>query len=340
MPPTWDFPRIGARRQLKRAVEEYWAGTIDPEELAAAAAELRRQHWQLQQSLGIEHVPSQRFLALRSRARYGGDARGGAETVRMVGRRGRSDHVFQHGPRGRRAAASAHHQVVRQNYHFLVPEFEPGMKFRLASTKPVDEFREAAALGIRTRPVLLGPLTFLLLGKSKTPKLKLLRLLDAILPLYEEVLWQLAHVGADWVQIDEPVLALDLPHEVLDVLESACAGLSAASDQLRICLATYFAGLGDNLPAALRLPVAAVHLDLVRAPEQLDRALEAAPPGLTLSLGVVDGRNVWRNDLERSLDLLDRAAAKLGPERIMVAPPARCCTARSIWTTNRRSIPS
>ena len=121
------------------------------------------------------------------------------------------------------------------------------MKFKLASTKPVDEFREAAALGIHTRPVLLGPLSFLLLGKSKTPKLKLLRLLDAILPLYEEVLWQLAHAGADWVQIDEPVLALDLPHEVLNVLESSCARLSAASDQLRICLATYFAGLGDNL---------------------------------------------------------------------------------------------
>ncbi len=319
MPPTW-VSLASARRQLKRAVEEYWAGTLDPEELAAAAAELRRQHWQLQQSLGIEHVPCNDF-SLYDHV---------LDTAVMLGAvpkrfawSGAAVDLTTYFSMAQGADELHPLHIIKwfdSNYHFVVPEFEPGMKFRLASTKPVDEFREAAALGIRTRPVLLGPLTFLLLGKSKTPKLKLLRLLDAILPLYEEVLWQLAHVGADWVQIDEPVLALDLPHEALDVLESACAGLSAASDQLRICLTTYFAGLGDNLPAALRLPVAAVHLDLVRAPEQLDRALEAAPPGLTLSLGVVDGRNVWRNDLERSLDLLDRAATRLGPERIMVAP--------------------
>jgi 5-methyltetrahydropteroyltriglutamate--homocysteine methyltransferase len=314
------FPRIGARRQLKRAVEEYWAGNIDPEELAAAAAALRREHWRLQQSLGIEHVPSNDFSlydhvldtavmlgAVPKRFAWSGAAVDLATYFNMA--------------RGGDELPPLH--IIKwfdTNYHFLVPEFEPGMKFKLASTKPVDEFREAAALGIRTRPVLLGPLTFLLLGKSKTPKLKLLRLFDAILPLYEEVLWQLAHAGADWVQIDEPVLALDLPHEVLNVLESSCARLNAASDQLRICLTTYFGGLGDNLAAALRLPVAAVHLDLARAPEQLERALEAAPSGLTLSLGIVDGRNVWRGDLERSLDLLEIATAKLGPERIMVAP--------------------
>ena len=175
-------------------------------------------------------------------------------------------------------------------------------------------------MGIHTRPVLLGPLTFLLLGKCKGAKPKPLLLLDKLLPVYEEVLWRLAHAGADWVQVDEPVLALDLPPEALDALESACARLSAASDQIRVCLATYFGDLSGNLPAALKLPVAAVHLDLVRAPEQLDRALDLTPPGMTLSLGVVDGRNVWRTDLDRALGLLERAAARLGPDRVMVAP--------------------
>ncbi len=314
------FPRIGARRQLKRAVEEYWAGSIDPEELAATAAALRRQNWQLQQSLGIEHVPSNDF-SLYDHV---------LDTAVMLGAvpkrfawSGSTVDVSTYFTMARGASELPPLHIIKwfdTNYHFLVPEFEPGMKFKLASTKPVDEFREAAALGIHTRPVLLGPLTFLLLGKSKAARVKLPSLLDAILPLYEEVLWQLAHAGADWVQIDEPVLGLDLPKEVLDVLESSCARLNAASDQLRICLATYFSDLGDNLAAALKMPVAAVHLDLARAPEQLDRALEAAPSGLTLSLGVVDGRNVWRSDLERSLGLLEKAAASLGSDRIMVAP--------------------
>ena len=155
-----------------------------------------------------------------------------------------------------------------------------------------------------------------MLGKCAKP----LSLLDRVLPVYEEVLWRLAHAGADWVQVDEPCLALDLPKEALHALESACARLSAVSDQIRVCLATYFGGLHENLAAVLKSPVAAVHLDLVRAPEQLDRALELAPQGMTLSLGVVDGRNVWRTDLDHSLRLLERAASKLGPNRIIVAP--------------------
>jgi len=314
------FPRIGARRQLKRAVEEYWAGNIDPEELKSTAASLRRQHWQLQQSLGIEHVPSNDF-SLYDHV---------LDTAVMLGAvpkrfawSGPTVDLPTYFAMARGADELPPLHIIKwfdTNYHFLVPELEQGMKFKLASTKPVDDFREAAALGIHTRPVLLGPLTFLLLGKSKSAKPKPLNLLDKVLPIYEEVLWQLAHAGADWVQIDEPVLALDLSKEALHSLESSCARLSAASDQIRICLTTYFGDLGDNLAAALKMPVAAVHLDLARAPEQLDRALEAAPSGMALSLGVIDGRNVWRGDLERALGLLDKAAAKLGPDRIMVAP--------------------
>ncbi len=314
------FPRIGARRELKRVIEDYWAGNVDPEELQTAAVGLRCQHWQLQQSLGIEHIPSNDFSlydhvldtvamvgAVPKRFSFSGDMVDLATYFAMA--RGTSE-----------IAPMDMTKWFDTNYHYIVPEFEGGMKFRLAATKAVDQFQEALALGIHTRPVLLGPLTFLLLGKSKESKLNPLSLLDELLPVYEDVLWRLAHAGADWVQIDEPVLALDLPRDAMRLMESACARLSAASEQIRICLATYFGDLADNLAATLKLPVAAVHLDLVRAPQQLERALKLTPQGTMLSLGAIDGRNVWRTDLERSLSLLDQAADKLGTERIMVAP--------------------
>ena len=209
------FPRLGARRQLKRAVEEYWAGNLDPEELQATAAGLRREHWRLQQSLGIEHVPSGDFSlfdhVLDTAAMLGAVPKRFAWSGAAVD------------PATYFAMARGTNEVppldmtkwFDTNYHYLVPEFEPGMKFKLASTKPVDHFLEAAALGIHTRPVLLGPLTFLLLGRCKAAKPKPLGQLDKLLPIYEEVLWRLAHAGADWVQIDEPALALDLSEEAL-----------------------------------------------------------------------------------------------------------------------------
>ena len=314
------FPRIGARRQLKRAMEEYWAGTLDPEELQATGAALRRDHWRLQHSLGIEQIPSNDF-SLYDHV---------LDTAVMVGAVPKR-FAWSGGPvelvtyfamaRGAHELAPLH--LVKwfdTNYHYLVPEFEPNMKFRSASTKPVDQFLEAKSLGIHTRPALLGPVSFLLLSRSKTARQHPQPLLDKLLPIYEETLWQLAHAGADWVQIDEPALAFDLPKEALHAMESSCARLSAASDQIRICLTTYFGDLQANLPIALHMPVAAVHLDLVHAPDQLERALEATPSGMTLSLGVVDGRNVWRNDLEKTLDRLEKAAAALGKDRIMVAP--------------------
>jgi len=313
------FPRIGARRELKRAVEEYWAGTIDPEELQGTAAELRRHHWQLQRSLGIAHIPCNDFSfydhVLDTAAMVGAVPKRFAWTTGVVD----LPTYFAMARGTKEIPPLGMTKWFDTNYHYIVPEFEPGMRFRVASTEPIKQFQEAAVQGFHTRPVLLGPLTLLLLGKCKR-SLKPLSLLDKVLPVYEEVLWRLAHAGADWVQIDEPVLALDLPPECLAALESSCARLSAASDQIRICLTTYFGDLFDHLPAVLRLPVAAVHLDLVRAPEQLDRALASTPQGMMLSLGVVDGRNVWRADLEGALGLLEKATAKLGSDRIIVAP--------------------
>jgi len=314
------FPRIGAERELKRAVEGYWRGNVYPEELQATAAELRRRHWLLQRDAGIEHIPANDF-SLYDHV---------LDTVAMLGAVPK-----RFGWRGKSVDAATYFAMARgtedippmdmtkwfdTNYHYLVPEFEPGMKFRLASTKPVDEFVEAAALAVRTRPVLLGPVTFLLLGKSKSARIRPLALLEGLLPIYEEVLGKLAAAGASWVQIDEPVLAWDLPAEASAALQTAYARLAGISERIRICLATYFGHLRNNLETALSLPVAAVHLDLVRAPEQLQPALDLVRDGRMLSLGIINGRNIWRADLERALALAEQAAAKLGKDRIMIGP--------------------
>ncbi len=279
------FPRIGLRRELKLAVEGYWQGRVAKEELLATAAELRRRHWQLQRKAGIEHVPSNDFslydhvldTAVTVGAIPGRFAPGNGPldlTTYFTMARGTHD-----------AAPLDMTKWFDTNYHYLVPEFTAGQTFRLASTAPIDAFCEALALGIRTRPVLLGPVSFLMLGKSKSRGFSPLRLMERLVPVYEQLLGRLAEAGAEWVQIDEPVLALDLPPEAQAALESAYGRLAAvrpanstpqplkpSTPHPLICLATYFGDLGRNLPLAMRLPVAAVHLDLVRRPGQLARA--------------------------------------------------------------------
>ena len=205
------------------------------------------------------------------------------------------------------------------NYHYLTPEFTKGQRFTLASTKPVDEYREAKELGYQTRPVLLGPVTFLKLGKSKDPTLDPLSLLGGVLPIYVEIMRRLAANGADWVQIDEPSLVLDLDDATRQALREAYGMFAYALPKLKIMLTTYFGGLSDNLDIALDLPVAGLHLDLVRAPEQLDTAVARASNGLVLSLGVIDGRNIWRANLPAILDRLEPVVAKRGFDHVEIA---------------------
>src|SRR5207248_11546531 len=169
-----------------------------------------------------------------------------------------------------------------------------GQAFRLASTKPVDEFQEAKALGFHTKPVLIGPVTFLLLGKTRAAAFDRLELLDALLPVYGEVLARLAAAGATWVQLDEPCLALDRTPQELAAYGRAYRFLAERAPRLKLLLATYFAGLADSLPTARELPVAGVHVDLVRGPRQLDQLLQAWPKGRVLPVGVIDGRHMSR----------------------------------------------
>ncbi|WP_395664537.1 5-methyltetrahydropteroyltriglutamate--homocysteine S-methyltransferase [Methylocella sp.] len=326
-------PRIGPRRELKAALEAYWSGKSGADALLAAAAGLRAANWARQQALGVDVIPSNDFSlydhVLDVSAMVGAVPEAYGWTggpvpldVYFAMARGRGESACGHGAHAHGPGAPALEMTkwFDTNYHYLAPEFSRGQAFALTSAKPVDEYLEAKALGVETRPVLLGPVTYLKLGKSKDAALDPLSLLDGLLPVYAEILRRLEDAGARWVQIDEPCLVLDLDDATRAAFARAYETLAAAAPTLKIMLATYFGGLGDNLDLALGLPVAGLHLDLVRAPEQLAPALEKAPPALTLSLGAIDGRNVWRASLPNILDLIEPAVAARGADRLEIAP--------------------
>ncbi len=314
------FPRIGANRELKRAVEDYWAGRIDRNDLETTAKGLRLAHWQIQKNAGIDHIPSNDF-SLYDQV---------LDTTCMLGavpsRFGFSgsnvdvDTYFAMGRGNKQAHAMEMTKWFDTNYHYMVPEFEERQTFKLASTKVVDEFLEAKGQGILTRPVLLGPISYLLLGKAKSASLKPLTLLDRVLSVYVEVIGRLEEAGAEWIQIDEPVLVLDLDADVPAAFKTAYERIAEARKSSKLCLTTYFGGLGANLDWAMKLPFDAIHLDLVRAPEQLGEAIALLGDNRMLSVGIVNGRNIWRANLPAALDRVAEAVAELGPERIMVAP--------------------
>lgn len=316
------FPRIGPARELKHALENYWAGRTTPADLAATARALRLASWESQGRRRMDHIPSNDF----SLYDHVLDAAVMLNAIpsRFAERAELGDlglyFAMARGLVGRESSIPAMEMTkwFDTNYHYIVPEFESTQQLRLNSSKAVDEFIEAKAAGFITRPVLLGPVSFLLLGKSRHASLQPLSLLPAILPIYEQVLAQLFAEGARWVQIDEPCMVYGLSPDVQRAYRSAYERLGVAGP--KVLVATYFSDLGENLPMALQLPVAGLHLDLVRGPAQLARALELAPDNLTLSLGVIDGRNVWRADLDAAFKVIDQAVKALGTDRVMVAP--------------------
>jgi 5-methyltetrahydropteroyltriglutamate--homocysteine methyltransferase len=320
------FPRMGVHRELKKALEAHWAGRLDESGLLSVAQVLKLNHWVLQQQLGIQHIPSNDFSfydhVLDTAAMVG------AVPERYTWRGSHVDLATYFAMARGTARKSGQADVPAMemtkwfdtNYHYIVPEFTAKQTFSLGSLKPIGEFLEAKAVGVHTRPVLLGPVSFLLLGKAKETGFDPLLLLERILPVYEEVLRQLANAGAEWIQLDEPILALDTRDKARRAFAVAFEQLAQVSSGLRILVATYFEGLRANLPTAVNLPVAALHLDLVRAPEQLQDILKIIPSNLQLSLGVIDGRNVWKADLGRALQLVERTAAAIGSDRTLIAP--------------------
>ncbi|WP_269792435.1 5-methyltetrahydropteroyltriglutamate--homocysteine S-methyltransferase [Stenotrophomonas sp. Iso1] len=316
------FPRIGARRELKHALEGYWRGESDAAQLQASAAALRARHWQLQRDAGVDVPPSNDFSlydhVLDTAVLF--DAI--PQRYRHLAERAPLDAYFAMARGLQREEVDLHALEMTKwfdtNYHYLVPELQRDQVFKLHGDKPQTEYREARALGIQTRPVLLGPVSFLLLSKT-TDGSHPLDLLDNLLPAYVQLLGELKQLGASWVQLDEPVLVQDLDETTRAAFVHAYAVL-AELPRPDILLATYFGALGDNLSLAAALPVEGLHVDLVRAPEQLDAVLRALPDSRVLSLGLVNGRNIWRNPLDNALILARYALGHRGPDKLWLAP--------------------
>jgi 5-methyltetrahydropteroyltriglutamate--homocysteine methyltransferase len=312
------FPRMGRERELKFALEAYWSGKRSAEDLQQTAKALRAEHWRRQQAAGINIIPSNDF-SLYDQV---------LDALVLIGA---TPERFGHGPvtldqyfsmarNSREQTAMEMTKWFDTNYHYLVPEWSAGIAFLPDTTKLLGELREARQLGIETRPVLIGPLTLLLLGKP-AEGFDSFTLLPQIIAAYQEVLSQLADEHVEWVQIDEPILVTDLSAGAADAFRIAYSALTQSS--VKLMLTTYFGALEDNLPVAVNLGTDGLHIDAVRPSDplaQLDAILDALHPSQTLSLGLVDGRNIWLTSFEHSAALLHRAIAALGPERVLAAP--------------------
>jgi 5-methyltetrahydropteroyltriglutamate--homocysteine methyltransferase len=321
------YPRIGTGRELKKACENYWAEKITAEELMSTGKELRASNWKLQKEAGIDLVPSNDFsfydhvldmamslgaIPVRFKCLQNYLSAEPIELYFALARGYQKD--------GFDIPAMELTKWFDTNYHYLVPEFYRGQKFSQLSEKITKEFIEAKELNILTKPVLIGPVSFLMLGKARDKSFNKLDLLNDILPVYSDIISDLVANGAQWIQFDEPALSTELTERARESVRLTYNAFRNEFPGLRILVATYFDGLTDNADLAASLPVDALHLDLVRSPEQLGRILEILPEKLTLSLGIVDGRNIWKNDYAKSLRIIRGVVEKTGPDRVMIAP--------------------
>ena len=320
---TLGFPRIGANRELKKAIESYWKGAISIDELKQISSEIKSKNWQTQKDAGIHFVPSNDFSfydqILDSIALFG------AIPDRFKFEGGNVDlDLFFAMARGAQkdgidVTAMEMTKWFDTNYHYIVAEFNKNQEFRLSSTKIFNDYLEAKNLGIETRPTIIGPVSFLLLGKT-TEDFNKLNLLENLLSAYQEVFVKLQEIGVKEIQIDEPFLVTDLSAEAIKSYISAYQKIKQFAGNIKINLATYFDTLGDNAELAFNLGTDSVHIDLVRAPEQFEEALNLVKPDQSLSLGLVDGRNIWINNLENSILIAKKAVEKLGSDRVIIAP--------------------
>ncbi|MFO8233889.1 MAG: 5-methyltetrahydropteroyltriglutamate--homocysteine S-methyltransferase [Bacteroidales bacterium] len=317
------YPRIGARRELKKASEKYWSDKISLDELIAVGKQQRQSNWQVQKDAGIDLVPVNDFsfydhildMVLTT----------GAIPERYKPLKNLNQHDLYFAMA--RGYQKDKHDIIPMemtkwfdtNYHYIVPEFNKKQTFEYFSDKIIEEFKEAKNFGVNPKPVMIGPVSFLLLGKEKEKNFNRLDLIDSLLPVYFEILNHLKENGARWIQFDEPFLALDLDDKQKRVYEKAYKEIQEKFPSINTMIATYFEGLYDNLSLAVSLPVEALHVDLVRDPAQLNKVLEEAPSELLISLGLVDGRNIWKNNFERSLEMIQQAIKAKGAEKIMLS---------------------
>lgn len=322
------FPRMGKLRDLKKANEAYWGGKLSRDDLLAEGKRLRQEHWKIQKDAGVDIIPSndfafydhvldhiQMFNAIPER--YSSANLSPIDEYFAMGRGHQKDGIDVQSL-----------EMVKwfdSNYHYVKPTLQDNQTFKLAENpKPVVEFLEAKEAGVTTRPVLLGPVSFLALGKAdRNQTVEPISLLEKLLPVYEELLQKLKEAGAETVQIDEPVLVFDLPSKIKQAFKPAYEKLTALQGNKgpQLVLATYFGDIVHNfdiVDSALQNTYA-LHVDLVRNPEQLTKVIEHLGPKQILSAGVVDGRNIWKTGFKQAIEKVETAIQKLGKERVIVA---------------------
>jgi len=318
------YPRIGQDRQLKRATESYWKGEITLEALKATGAQIRKDNWHKQRKAGIDYIPSNDFsfydqmldmtcLLGNVPARFQWDGKTiGLDTLFFMAR------GLRPGATAKPTTACEMTKWFDTNYHYIVPEFSASTKFTLSALKVFDEFKEARDLGIATVPVLIGPGTYLLLGKGPAG-FDPLSLLDSLLPVYEDILKRLTALGAEWIQMDEPVFALDLTSFQMDAIKKSYERLSKATGA-KLMAASYFGELRSNVQAFAQLPVAGLHIDAVRGAGEVMEIARSIGSQKFLCVGIIDGRNIWKNDFTASLGILNQAKSIIGAGRLIVSP--------------------
>lgn len=319
------YPRFGPHRELKRALEKYWRSDITGDSLRNRCSDLQLQSWLTQQAAGIQHIPVNDFsmydhvldtavMVGAIPGRYGWN--GGTidlETYFAMARGKQTD--------DENISAMEMTKWFDTNYHYIVPEFTNDLKFQLDSTRLVNQIHEATHHNIQPVPVILGPISFLLLGKTMDASFHPLDLLENLTGVYIDLLHELENAGANWIQIDEPFLVTDLSKKAQIAYRTVYSKLGNISQTVKLKLTTYFGELGDNLEIATSLPVDAMHIDLVRSPHQLQQVMEVIPDYMSISLGVVDGRNVWKTDFQSVFEnLLAPAREALGSERLLIGP--------------------
>uniref|UniRef100_A0AB33KWW0 5-methyltetrahydropteroyltriglutamate--homocysteine methyltransferase n=1 Tax=Tenacibaculum sp. Pbs-1 TaxID=3238748 RepID=A0AB33KWW0_9FLAO len=320
------YPRIGSNRKLKKACEQYWSGKTSLQELLETGRNICQENWKTQQEAGIDLIPCNDFSyydqVLDMTLTVGAIPKRYNE-VALKTSNSELDLYFAMA-RGYQKdnlniTAMEMTKWFDTNYHYIVPEFYKDQEFKLFSNKIVNEFVGAKQAGINAKPVIIGLVSYLLLGKEKEKGFDKLDLAPKLLPVYIEILQELQTQGAEWIQFDEPFLALDLSEKAKETYQFIYNEIRKKFPKLKFIVATYFEGLKDNLSLANTLLIDALHIDLVRCEEQLDDVLNTLPKNRILSLGVVDGRNIWKNDFEKSLQLIKKVTDKLGSEKTFIA---------------------
>lgn len=319
------FPRIGAKRELKFALESYWKGTSSRDELKALGAQLRQRHWQHQAGLDLAPVGDFAFydqvldmsftlgnLPERVRGFHGDALDNYFRVARGRSAQGADDHSACCGG----VAAGEMTKWFDTNYHYIVPEFTAQTEFKLDAARLLEQLAEAKAQGVKAKPVIIGPVTYLAIGKAKDGSDKL-ALLPRLLTVYADLLATLAAQGVEWVQIDEPLLVTELDADWQHAFNVAYHQLKGG--RIKLLLATYFGELLDNRYLAVNLPVAGLHIDAINGRDDVKPLLNLLPSHKVLSLGVIDGRNIWKTDLTAVLDWIEPIAQQLG-DRLWIAP--------------------